>query len=64
MGNRVLANQADWFALAEPARWMGGVLVRGPKPRWRWDPERGRLVEQRGKQRALPRRASRARRRR
>ena len=64
MGKRVLANKADWFALAEPARWMGGVLVRGPKPRWRWDPKRGRLVEQRAKRRAPPRRASRPRRRR
>ncbi len=49
LGKRVLANQADWFELSERARWMGGVLLRGPKPRWRWHPERARLVEQRGK---------------
>jgi hypothetical protein len=50
LGRRVLANKADWFQLSESARWMGGVLLRGPKPRWRWDRKRGRLVEQRGKQ--------------
>lgn len=49
LGKRILAGGADWFALSETARWMGGVLVRGPRPRWRWDPARGRLVEQRGK---------------
>jgi hypothetical protein len=64
LGQRVLANKADWFALTEPARWMGGVLLRGPKPRWRWDPKRGRLVEQRGKRRAILRRTNRVRRRR
>jgi hypothetical protein len=51
LGKRVLANQADWFRIAEPARWMGGVLLRGPRPRWRWDPARDRVVEQRGKRR-------------
>src|SRR5262249_10367234 len=49
LGKRVLAGKADWFELGQPARWMGGVLVRGPKPRWRWDRKRGRVVEQRGK---------------
>jgi len=49
LGKRVLAGQADWFALSETARWMGGVLLRGPRPRWRWDPARRRLVEQRGR---------------
>jgi uncharacterized protein DUF1835 len=53
LGQRVLANKADWFRLSETARWMGGVLVRGPKPRWRWDRKRGRLVEQRGRPRTL-----------
>jgi len=47
LGKRVLEGKADWFELGQPARWMGGVLVRGPKPRWRWDARRGRLVEQR-----------------
>ena len=49
LGQRVLAGQADWFELSETARWMGGVLLRGPRPRWRWDPARGRLVEQRAR---------------
>ena len=49
LGKRVLAGKADWFELGQPARWMGGVLLRGPKPRWRWDPRRGRVVEQRGR---------------
>jgi hypothetical protein len=53
LGHRVLANKADWFRLSETARWMGGVLLRGPRPRWRWDRKRGRLVEQRGKPRLL-----------
>jgi hypothetical protein len=55
LGKRVLANQADWFELAQTARWMGGVLLRGPRPRWRWDPRRERLVEQRGRRGAAAR---------
>jgi hypothetical protein len=51
LGKRVLANKADWCELSEAAHWMGGVLLRGPKPRWRWDPKRQRVVEQRGKRR-------------
>jgi len=47
LGKRVLAGQADWCVLAPQARWMGGVLLQGPRPRWRWDPVRRRLVEQR-----------------
>jgi hypothetical protein len=53
LGQRVLAGKADWFELGQPARWMGGVLLRGPKPRWRWDPRRGRVVEQRGKRHSV-----------
>ncbi len=53
LGKRVLAGKADWFELGQPARWMGGVLVRGPKPRWRWDARRGQVVEQRGKRHKL-----------
>src|SRR5262249_39086301 len=52
LGKRILANQSDWFTLSETGRWMGGVLLRGPKPRWRWDPRRLRVVEQRGRRRA------------
>ena len=47
LGKRVLAGQADWCELAPQARWMGGVLLQGPRPRWRWDPAHRRLVEQR-----------------
>ena len=47
LGERVLANRADWFSLALRQRWMGGVLLRGPNPRWRWDPQQARVVEQR-----------------
>ncbi|HEV8150152.1 MAG TPA: DUF1835 domain-containing protein [Gemmatimonadales bacterium] len=52
LGKRVLANKTDWFELSETARWMGGVLVRGPKPRWRWDPKQQRVVEQRRRRRS------------
>lgn len=48
LGRKLLAGEADWCALSGQARWMGGVLLQGPKPRWRWDPKRNRLVEQRG----------------
>ena len=29
------------------ARHLGGVTLRGPDPRWRWDPRRQRIVERR-----------------
>ena len=48
-GRRLLAGQADWCRIAGTGRWMGGVHLRGPEPRWRWDPARGRLVERRRK---------------
>ena len=54
LGKRVLANRDDWFALTAPERWMGGVLLRGPRPRWRYDPKLGRLVEQRGHRKRTP----------
>lgn len=62
LGKRVLANRDDWFELSGAARWMGGVLVTGDKPRWRWDPKQERLVEQRAHR--LPKRMVKLRRQR
>jgi hypothetical protein len=44
-GRRLLAGRADWRQLSGEPRWMGGVLLEGPKPRWRWDASRERIVE-------------------
>ena len=54
LGKRVLANRDDWMELSDTVRWMGGVLVTTERPRWRWDPAAGRLVEQRAER--LPKR--------
>lgn len=48
-GTRVLAGRADWCALSGVARQVGGVTLRGSRPRWRWDPGEERLVERRRK---------------
>ena len=37
LGRAVLAGQADWLALRPPMRWLGGVLLPGSTPCWRWD---------------------------
>ncbi len=49
LGRRLLANKADWCASSPVARSIGGVLLRGPEPAWRWDPVRGRVVGRRRK---------------
>jgi hypothetical protein len=36
-GGRVLRGQADQVALNGIDRWVGGVHLRGPEARWRWD---------------------------
>jgi hypothetical protein len=36
-GRRVLAGDADHVALNGIDRWVGGVHLRGPAARWRWD---------------------------
>ena len=48
-GRRLLAGEADWCRIAGLGRWIGGVHLRGSRPRWRWDPARGRLVGRRPK---------------
>jgi hypothetical protein len=47
LGRRLLANKADWCRSSQAARWIGGVLLRGAAPGWRWDPARGRVVARR-----------------
>jgi hypothetical protein len=47
LGERVLAGKADWTALANRDRWIGGVRLTGAEPRWRYDPTKRRAVEQR-----------------
>jgi Domain of unknown function (DUF1835) len=37
LGRAVLAGEVDWLSLRPPARWLGGVLIPGPAPCWRWD---------------------------
>jgi hypothetical protein len=36
-GRRVLRGEADHVALNGIDRWVGGVHLRGPAARWRWD---------------------------
>ena len=44
-GRAVLAGDADHARLNGLDRWVGGVRVEGPAPRWRWDPRGGRPVD-------------------
>jgi hypothetical protein len=44
-GAEVLAGRADRVALNGFDRWLGGVHVRAGDALWRWDAERGALVE-------------------
>ncbi|NOT08833.1 MAG: DUF1835 domain-containing protein [Gemmatimonadales bacterium] len=37
MGRRLLRNQTDWFRESASIRQFGGVTLRGPHARWRWD---------------------------
>ena len=43
-GRAVLAGGRDRMALGPPPRWLGGVLVRGAAPCWRWDAAGGGVV--------------------
>ena len=44
-GVLVLAGDADHAALNGLDRWVGGTHLTGKTPRWRWNPERGVIVE-------------------
>jgi hypothetical protein len=44
-GEEVLAGRADRVALNGFDRWLGGVHLRAGQELWRWDAERGVLVE-------------------
>ena len=46
-GRRLLEKKSDWCRLSGTTRHLGGVTLRGPDPRWRWDPRRQRIVERR-----------------
>ncbi|MFD1109061.1 DUF1835 domain-containing protein [Pseudoroseomonas ludipueritiae] len=37
LGRAVLAGEVDWLSLAPSARWVGGVLIPGSAPCWRWN---------------------------
>jgi hypothetical protein len=37
LGRAVLAGAVDWLSLAPPVRWVGGVLIPGSAPCWRWN---------------------------
>jgi hypothetical protein len=44
-GEALLAGGADWVAENGIDRWLGGVHLRGPEARWRWDDGEAGLVE-------------------
>ena len=48
-GRQLLSNQIDWCAVSGVIRQIGGVTLRGPRPRWRWDTRRHVIVEQRSR---------------
>ena len=48
-GRRLLSNEIDWCAVSGVIRPIGGVTLRGPRPRWRWDTRRHVIVEQRSR---------------
>jgi hypothetical protein len=37
VGRDVLRGATDWLSLLPPPRWVGGVLIDGHGPNWRWD---------------------------
>lgn len=49
VGRALLAGEADWCRLNGAVRQVGGVTLRGAALRWRWDPERERLIERRSR---------------
>lgn len=46
-GRKLLRRRADWCQLSGMTGQFGGVTLRGARPRWRWSPKEGRLMEQR-----------------
>jgi hypothetical protein len=44
-GVLVVAGDADHAALNGLDRWVGGTHLTGRTPRWRWNPERGAIVQ-------------------
>jgi hypothetical protein len=48
-GRRLLSHEIDWCAVSGVTRQIGGVTLRGPRPRWRWDTRRHLIVEQRSR---------------
>jgi hypothetical protein len=44
LGRVVAAGDRDWLEVRPIDTWLGGVRLRGRRPRWRWDGARGRLV--------------------
>ncbi|HEU4370275.1 MAG TPA: hypothetical protein VFV05_18795, partial [Methylomirabilota bacterium] len=44
LGRDVVAGERDRLAIQPIDTWLGGVHLRGDRPRWRWDGARGRLV--------------------
>jgi hypothetical protein len=43
LGRGVLAGEVDWMSLRPPPRWLGGVMISGGAPCWRWS-QSGALV--------------------
>ena len=48
-GRRLLTNEIDWCSVSGVIRQLGGVTLRGSRPRWRWDTRRRVIVEQRSR---------------
>jgi hypothetical protein len=44
IGRDVVAGDRDRLEIQSIDTWLGGVHLRGDRPRWRWDGARGRLV--------------------
>jgi hypothetical protein len=40
-----VAGDSDWLEIQPIDAWLGGVRLRGHRPRWRWDGAWGRLIE-------------------
>lgn len=44
LGRAVLAGGTDRLSLSPPPRWVGGVLIPGHAPCWRWDEDRSTVL--------------------
>lgn len=44
LGRTILAGNVDWLSLSPHARWIGGVLIPGSTPCWRWDDANASVV--------------------